>query len=178
MKFPLQICPTVLPQIPGLHAAIVAKVNDMAATSIFHDWSYYVLPPVKGNNLTLDVSLTIWLDPPQAESLCRFQGNSRNDSLMNSLQKATEAQEQHSTGAMLAVIDYWGIKPEMLKLLRQDKIDAVEKQRSRKQPYLTGDRLQRFLLEPTGQLYHVLKEEEAQFRKGNRGKGHKRGRTE
>ena len=89
MKFPLHICPTVLPLITGLHTAIVAKIKDMAALSIFHDWSYYVLPPVKGNNLTLEVALTIWLD-----------------------------------------------------------------------------------------LYHVLKEEEAQFRKDNRGKGHKRGRTD
>ena len=150
----------------------------MALTSIFHDWSYYVLPPVKGNNLTLDVSLTIWLDPPQAESLCRFQGNSRNDGLMNSLQKATEAQAQNITGSILEVIDYWSIKPEMIKILCQDKINAVEKQRSRKQPYLTRDRLQRFLLDPIGQLYHSLKEEEAQFRKESRGKGHKRGRTD
>ena len=107
-----------------------------------------------------------------------FQGNSRNDSLMNSLQKATEAQTQNITGSILEVIKYWSMKPEMIKNLFQDKIDAVEKQRSRKQPYLTGDRLQRFLLEPTGQLYHSLKEEEAQFRKDNRGKGHTRGRTD
>ena len=107
-----------------------------------------------------------------------FQGNSRNDSLMNSLQKATEAQAQNITGSILEVIDYWSIKPEMITILCQDKIDAVEKQRSRKQPYLTGDRLQRFLLEPTGQLYHSLNEEEAQLRKDNRDKGHKRGRAD
>ena len=97
---------------------------------------------------------------------------------MNSLQKVTEAQAQSIAGSILVVIEFWDIKPEMLKLLRQDKIDIVEKQRSRKQPFLTGDRLRRFLLEPTGHLYHVLKEEEAQSRKGHHGKGHKRGRTE
>ena len=100
------------------------------------------------------------------------------DSLMNSLQKAAEAQAQSSAGSIMTVIEFWDIKPETLKLLRQDKIDTVEKQRSRKQPFLTEDRLRRFLVEPTGHMYHVLKEEEAQLRKGHHGKGHKRGRTE
>ena len=31
MKFPLQICPTVLPQITGLYTAIVANIKNMAA---------------------------------------------------------------------------------------------------------------------------------------------------
>ena len=150
----------------------------MAHNSVHHGWSHYTLPPFVNENAVADITITIWLDPPQAESLCNVQGNARNESLMNSLQQADEARAQDSAGTTKEIIKYWDITAQMTEYLRMDQTTALANQHARKQPILSPIRLEQFLAEPTGQLFNQLKMEEARDRKENKGKGYKRGRNE